>query len=183
VLSTLTQPLGRFCFLKGSGRFINLKENTVSNNLVYIVQVDEARYVGVDPQGMIHVGWNRVTVHLEGHELRTLAQTLQDSFMEEMEWMLEAERSLAEELDLDLEEYASLSEWEDEYDHLDEFDEMDDDEMGDSVQVWLGDVALLLTLDDFEVFMEMILEAFGLLTHQSRPPKAEQNANFFFSLN
>jgi hypothetical protein len=181
VLSTLTQPLGRFGLLKPSGRFINLKENTVSNNLVYIVQVDEARYVGVDPQGMIHIGWNRVTVHLEGHELRTLAQTLQDSFVEEMEWMLEAEKSLAEELDL--EEYASMSEWEDDSDYLDELEEMGDDDMEDSVQVWLGDVALLLTFDDFEVFMEMVLEAYGLLTHQSRPPKAEQNANFFFSLN
>ena len=153
----------------------------MSNNLVYIVQVDEARYVGVDPQGMIHIGWNRVTVHLEGHELRTLAQTLQDSFVEEMEWMLEAEKSLAEELDL--EEYASMSEWEDDSDYLDELEEMGDDDMEDSVQVWLGDVALLLTFDDFEVFMEMVLEAYGLLTHQSRPPKAEQNANFFFSLN
>ena len=155
----------------------------MSNKLVYIVQLDETRYVGVDPQGMVHIGWNRVTVYLEGHELRTLAQTLQDSFVEELEWMIEAEKELTEEFDWEAEEYAALlEEWEEdeEFDHL---DDLDGEEFQDSVQVWLGDVALLLTMDDFELFMDMIMEAYGLLTHQSRPPKAEQHASFFFSLN
>lgn len=154
------------------------KENRVSNNLVYIVQVDEARYVGVNPTGQIHIGWNRVTVHLEHHELRTLAQMLQESFSEEMLWAMEAEVAQAEELAA--EEYGTVDEW-DEFDDLEEFE--DGEEIDDSVQVWLGDVALLMNMEDFELFMEMIFSAYELLEHGSKPPEKGHGTDLFFSLN
>jgi hypothetical protein len=90
----------------------------------------------VSDEEIVHLAWDRVTVHLEIEEIHLLAQTLQEETPEEhISSMSEQDFSS---------ENGHQAEW-------DGFEE--------TVQLWLGDIALMLNIYDFQIFMDMVLEA------------------------
>ncbi len=101
----------------------------------YLVKVDEFRHISVSEDGIVHLAWDRVTVHLEEEEIHLLAQTLQEETPEELPPV--GDPGL-------MADAGPQAEW-------DGFEE--------TVQLWLGDIALMLNMYDFQIFMDMVLEA------------------------
>lgn len=130
----------------------------------YLVKVDNYRHVSVADNGTVYLAWDRVTVQLDAEEVHLLAQTLQEETPEEMPPVMP------------------------EAGHSPDFDGFEE-----SVQLWLGDIALMLTMPDFEVFMQMVLEAAIVLELEefeveyiTAPPVVDilgENGEILFSLN
>lgn len=108
----------------------------MNHNNSYLVKVDEFRHVSVSEEGIVYLTWDRITVQLEEEEIHLLAHTLQEETPEEQ-----------------------LPPMPDQGLMLDQGQPGDWEGFEETVQLWLGDIALMLNMYDFQIFMDMVLEA------------------------
>lgn len=94
------------------------------------------------------LAWNRITLHLDPVEFEELQTMFEEVLLDEMLTLLhEDEQEWGETM---------RSEW-DAYEYEDE--EGDEDDEGDDIVLWFGEVALRVTIDEFQELAFLISEA------------------------
>lgn len=122
-----------------------------------LAESSENHFVAYCPEHEeFQLAWNRLTLHLTAAEFEELQTMFEEIMLDEMMGLLESDGS--EWLEPMGDEYEAFDEAYEEDDEDDEDDESDDEE-GDEIVLWFEEVALRVTLDEFQELAFLVSEA------------------------
>ena len=118
-----------------------------------LAESSENHFVAYCPEHEeFQLAWNRLTLHLTAAEFEELQTMFEEILLDEMMGLLQSDGS--EWLDSMGDEYEQFSEA---YDH--EYDDDNEDEESDEIVLWFEEVALRVTLDEFQELAFLVSEA------------------------
>ena len=110
------------------------------DNMKFLAESDENKFIAYCPEhDEFQLAWNRITLHLTATEFEDLQQMFEEILLDEMLFLLQSDET------------------EPEVDPYDESDESDEDD--DEIVLWFDEVALRLTVDEFQEMAFLVSEA------------------------